>query len=229
MPRMCRRSSVNLAPRCSQTASARSSRLSVRREKSPVIGALYTNVGRLRSLRYSVTSRLMLKKSILPCLLVLAGLLAGRAVAQPIGIVAAENFYGDVAEQLTGSNATVSSVLSKPDQDPHLFEASPSVARLLAGASIVVYNGVDYDPWMTKLLSVSRSPNRTVIVVADLVHRKPGDNPHFWYDPSTMPAYAKALSATLSQRDPAHQADYDQRLRAFLDALQPMQVKITEL
>ena len=61
------------------------------------------------------------------------------------------------------------------------------------------------------------------------MHRKPGDNPHLWYDPSTMPAYAKALSAALSQRDPAHQADYDQRLRAFLDALQPLQAKIAGL
>ena len=78
--------------------------------------------------------------------LALAGPPAGQAVAQPISIVAAENFYGDVAQQLAGSNATVSSVLSKPDQDPHLFEASPSVARLLAGASIVVCNGADYDP-----------------------------------------------------------------------------------
>jgi zinc/manganese transport system substrate-binding protein len=179
----------------------------------------------------------MLMRSILPrfpwrwlfICLALAGLPAGRAVAQPISIVAAENFYGDVAEQLAGSSATVSSVLSKPDQDPHLFEASPSVARLLAGASVVVYNGADYDPWMTKLLSASRSPNRTVIVVADLVHRRPGDNPHLWYDPSTMPAYAKTLTATLTQRDPAHLAEYDQRLRAFLDALQPLQAKIAEL
>lgn len=44
-----------------------------------------------------------------------------------------------------------------------------------------------------------------------------------------MPAYAKALSAALSQRDPAHQAEDDQHLRAFLDALQPLQAKIAEL
>jgi zinc/manganese transport system substrate-binding protein len=161
--------------------------------------------------------------------LALIGLLAGRAVAQPLSIVAAENFYGDVAQQVAGSNATVSSVLNKPDQDPHLFEASPSVARLLASASIVVSNGVDYDPWMAKLLSASRSPNRTVIVVADVVHRKPGDNPHLWYDPSTMPAFATALAAALSQRDPAHQADYDQGLRHFLDSFLPLQAKIAEL
>ncbi len=160
-------------------------------------------------------------------------LLAQTAAAQPvpttINIVAAENFYGDVAQQVAGANATVASILSNPDQDPHLFEVSPSVARLLSSAAIVVYNGADYDPWMTKLLAVSRSPNRRVIVVANLMHRTPGDNPHLWYDPPTMPTYAKALANLLEERDPAHQTKYQQRLRGFLASLQPIQAKIAEL
>jgi zinc/manganese transport system substrate-binding protein len=166
-------------------------------------------------------------------LTVILALLAGPAEAQSpagaISIVAAENFYGDVAQQLAGANTTVSSILSNPDQDPHLFEASPSVARLLSGAAIVIYNGADYDPWMTKLLSATRSPGRKVIVVADLVHRKASDNPHLWYDPPTMPAYGRALVAALSERDPAHSSDYDQRLHGFLTSLQPLEAKIAEL
>ncbi|HEY2618550.1 MAG TPA: zinc ABC transporter substrate-binding protein [Acetobacteraceae bacterium] len=166
-------------------------------------------------------------------LTVIFALLAGPAAAQSptgaISIVAAENFYGDVAQQIAGANATVSSILSNPDQDPHLFEASPSVARLLSGAAIVIYNGADYDPWMTKLLSATRSPSRKVIVVANLVHRKAGDNPHLWYDPPTMPAYGKALVAVLSELDPAHSSDYDQKLHAFLASLQPLDAKIAEL
>lgn len=82
---------------------------------------------------------------------------------------------------------------------------------------------------MTKLLSAARSPNRKVIVVANLVHKMPGDNPHLWYDPPTMPAYAKALAAALSQQDPAHKTDYDQRLQSFVASLQPLQAKITEI
>jgi len=78
--------------------------------------------------------------------------------------VAAENFYGDVAQQVAGPGATVSSILSNPDQDPHLFEASPLVARSLSAAAIVIYNGADYDPWMTKLLAAARSTNRKVII-----------------------------------------------------------------
>jgi zinc/manganese transport system substrate-binding protein len=163
----------------------------------------------------------------------IAALLAGPAAAQnapsAINIVAAENFYGDVAQQVAGGEATVTSILSNPDQDPHLFEASPSVARVLSAATIVVYNGADYDPWMAKLLAASRSPNRRIIIVANLVHRKSGDNPHLWYDPLTMPAYAKALAATLAERDPGHKEDYQQRLGVFLASLQPMEAKIADM
>src|SRR4051794_15394800 len=87
--------------------------------------------------------------------------------AAAINIIAAENFYGDVARQIGGDSVSVTSILTNPGQDPHLFEVSPSVARLLSAAAIVVYNGADYDPWMARLLTVARSPDRKVIVVAD--------------------------------------------------------------
>jgi hypothetical protein len=76
------------------------------------------------------------------------GLIASTslALAGPIKIVAAENVYGDIAKQIGGPNVTVTSILSNPDQDPHLFEVSPSVARDVSAAGILIYNGIDYDP-----------------------------------------------------------------------------------
>src|SRR5579872_5468658 len=106
---------------------------------------------------------------------------ANSRAAAPIPIVAAENFYGDVAQHIGGSHVAVTSILSNPDQDPHLFEASPSVARAISAARIVVYNGIDYDPWVEKLLSAAKSNDRKVIVVAELAKKKTGDNPHIWY------------------------------------------------
>jgi len=58
------------------------------------------------------------------------------AQAEPIAIVAAENFYGDVAEQVGGSAVKVTSILTNPDQDPHLFEASASTAREIGRAHV---------------------------------------------------------------------------------------------
>ncbi len=151
------------------------------------------------------------------------------AHAGPVKIVAAENFYGDVAGQIGGPDVSVTSILNNPDEDPHLFEVSPSVARSASAASIVVYNGIGYDPWMEKLLTAARAPGRKAIVVADLAGRKPGDNPHIWYDPHTMPALAKALCAMLIADDPAGKAGYEQRLARFTASLAPIEAHIDRL
>jgi zinc/manganese transport system substrate-binding protein len=149
--------------------------------------------------------------------------------AGPVTIVAAENFYGDVAQQIGGADVKVTSILSNPDQDPHLFEASPSVGRAISGARIVVYSGIDYDPWMEKLLAAAKSGDRQVIVVAGLGDHKSGDNPHIWYDVDTMLAFAKALTNKLEGIDPVHKAAYLERLEAFQRSLQPISAKIAAL
>lgn len=137
------------------------------------------------------------------------------AAGAPIGIVAAENFYGDLATQIGGSRVQVTSILANPDDDPHLFESTPSTARTLADAQIVIYNGADYDPWMDKLLSTAATGDRTTIVAADVTGHKSGDNPHLWYEPGTFPAVAAALAAELEKRDPADAADYAANLEKF--------------
>jgi zinc/manganese transport system substrate-binding protein len=161
---------------------------------------------------------------------VLAPLIAGAAApAHSVAIVAAENFYGDIARQIGGSEVAVTSILTNPDQDPHEFEASPSTARALADAAVVVYNGADYDPWAGKLLSASPSPSRKIISVAELVHKNPGDNPHLWYAPDTVYALAGALADILARLDPAHQAGYQSRLTMFEKSMVPLAGQIAEL
>jgi zinc/manganese transport system substrate-binding protein len=157
---------------------------------------------------------------------------AHSACAQPaaaIPVVAAENFYGDVAKQIGGARVIVTSILNNPDQDPHLFEASPKTARALQQARVVIYNGADYDPWMPRLLNASPSAKRATIIAAGLIGKKAGDNPHLWYDPRTMPAVARAISNAFSAADPAHQKYYAANLAAFLHSLMPLNVKVAAL
>ncbi len=109
----------------------------------------------------------------------------------------------------------MTSILANPDEDPHLFEASPSTARQIADARIVVYNGADYDPWMEKLFAASPNPDRVTIVAADLTGHKAGDNPHLWYDPATLPAVAAAIEAELAKRDPGGRGRLQGQPRQF--------------
>jgi zinc/manganese transport system substrate-binding protein len=141
-------------------------------------------------------------------------------------IVAAENMYGDIARQIGGGNVDVMSVIENPNQDPHLFEASPSVVRALAAARIVVFNGIDYDHWMEELLEAQPGSNRKHIVIADLIGAKPGDNPHLWYHPAAIPALADALAKELTAADPANGTAYTERRDAFLDEWKPVQERV---
>jgi zinc/manganese transport system substrate-binding protein len=152
-----------------------------------------------------------------------------QAAEKKLAVVAAENFYGDVARQIGGNAVSVTAVLGNPDQDPHLFEATPAIVRQIAAANVVIYNGAAYDTWMDKLLKVTAAPGRVVIVAADLAHKNAGDNPHLWYDPPTMPAVATALAAALGTIDPAHKDDYAARLKTFVASLAPLDQKIAAI
>ncbi len=171
----------------------------------------------------------MLRIRLIAALALLAVLAPRADAAEPLRIVAAENFYADLAREIAGPDAAIEAILSNPNQDPHDFEASPATARLIAAADIVIYNGADYDPWMVSLLKAARAPARQEIVVAVLLGRQPGDNPHLWYDPAAMPAAARALAAELVRRDPAHAGAYDSRLQGYLASLRPLDDKIAEM
>lgn len=154
---------------------------------------------------------------------------ASPAAAEPVKIVAAENFYGGIAHQIGGPHVAVTSIINSPDQDPHLFEVSPAVARQLSEARIVIVNGANYDPWIDKLLQAAPRPERTVINASALVGAKPGDNPHLWYEPATMPKVATALAAALTTADPDHSADYAARLKTTLASLARVQARVAKL
>ena len=146
-----------------------------------------------------------------------------------IAVVAAENFYGDIARQIGGDRVAVVSIMSNPDQDPHLFETTPGIVRQLAAAQIVILNGANYDPWMDKLLAATPRAGRTVVSAAQLTGRKPGDNPHLWYDPATMPAMATAIADALAKADSAHAPDYAARLKTTLAALARITQRVAQL
>lgn len=165
----------------------------------------------------------------LPAALLALVVAAAAAPARPIKIVAAENVYGDIARQIGGADVAVASILANPDQDPHEFEASPSTARALADAAIVIYNGAAYDQWAPKLLSASPASSRKIISVAELVGKKPGDNPHIWYDPNAVSALARTLAQTLATRDPTHESAVQARLALFEKSTAPLAAQIAGL
>ncbi len=146
-----------------------------------------------------------------------------------ISVVAAENFYGDIVQQLGAGHVSVVSILSDPNVDPHEFESSVQNGMEVSNAQLVIENGADYDTWMDKLLAASPNPNRIVLTAANVASDPLPDNPHLWYGIDNIQTIAQNITADLEKLDSAHKADYDAALTKFQSSLIPIQQKIAEI
>ena len=140
---------------------------------------------------------------------------APAAGSSPVKVVAAENFWGSIVKQLAGTRASVSSIITNPDTDPHSYEAKPSDGRAIASAKYVIVNGIGYDGWATKLLDANPEKSRKVLDVGELVGVKEGGNPHQWYSPDAVAQFIDRVTADLSSLDPKNAAYYDQQKAKF--------------
>src|SRR5467141_2256495 len=116
------------------------------------------------------------------CGLLLAGC-GNTKSGSGLAVVTAENVYGDIARQIGGAHVHVTSILSDPNADPHLFEPGSSNGLAVATARVVIQNGLGYDAFMTKLENAAPNTKRSVLTIADVLGLKGRDtNPHLWYD-----------------------------------------------
>lgn len=153
----------------------------------------------------------------------------GTAQMGIVNIVAAENFYGDITQQLGGSHVKVLSILSDPNADPHQYESNVQDGIAVAKANLVIENGEGYDTWMDKLLSASPNSNRLVLVGTEIADHKITDNPHVWYGFDNVQTIANKITQILKQKDPKDGAEFDQKLKSFNNSLQPLAQKISDI
>jgi len=154
----------------------------------------------------------------------LAGCGGSRAPAHGgLSVVASTTVYGDIARQIGGSHVHITSILTSPDADPHLFEPGTANGLAVAEADVVIQNGVGYDTFMTKLEHAAPSSRRHVLTVADAlgVHGRDA-NPHLWYDVTQLPLIAHSIATVLTQADPPHAAAFAHGAARFVSSLAPL-------
>ena len=145
-------------------------------------------------------------------------------------VVAAENAYGDIAAQIGGSHVSVTSILSSPAADPHLFEPATSGGLAVSRAKVVLQNGLGYDAFMTRLEDAAPSKSRVVVTMADVLGARGKDaNPHLWYDVPRLDRIASATAAALVRADPAHAAAYRRGLGRFERSLAPLRREVATI
>ena len=123
-----------------------------------------------------------------------------------VHIVASTSVYGDVAAQVGGGLASVTSFIDGPNIDPHSFEASARNQLAIADADLVIENGGGYDPFMDALVAASGS--RASVINAYEVSGLTGPNEHVWYSFDAMKRVVAAIVGELSTIDPTNSTTY---------------------
>ena len=146
-----------------------------------------------------------------------------------LDIVAAENFYQDIAVQIAGPCVRVKSVLSDPNVDPHEYEPTVKDAEAVSAANLVIVNGGGYDEWMGKLLSASPKSDRLVITGWDVSPVKLHGNEHVWYSVEDMKSVAAAIAEDLKRLLPSRAGEFDHNLKVFTGSLDRIGGKMGEI
>jgi len=123
----------------------------------------------------------------------------------------------------------VLSLVSDPNADPHDYESSAQDARAVAVARYVIQNGAGYDGWMTKLLAANPAPGRRVYDIGATLGKRPGDNPHLWYNPAYVTAACNHIEADLKALDPKDARYFTARRAAVTAAFAGIRAQLAQI
>lgn len=155
-------------------------------------------------------------------IIVLGCFLAVHAAAQKPMVVATTSFLADMTRELGGETVEVRSLLPL-GADPHIYDAVPGDALLLAQADLIIENGLNLEGWLSELITQAGKKARRIVAtqgISPIGSEEHADSydPHAWMDPLLGRQYAQNISLALQQLVPAQTA-YLQARWARYDSL----------
>ncbi|PHI20473.1 hypothetical protein CEQ90_06895 [Lewinellaceae bacterium SD302] len=141
----------------------------------------------------------------------LFGFTSGQEADRPL-VVASASIFADLAEVISGGLVEVSMVVPIGG-DPHIYEPTPADVRLVAGADLILVNGLTFEGWMNELIENSGTRGRKVIITQGIqpIESEEYENssdPHAWMDASNGITYAANVRDALIQIDPENAEVY---------------------
>lgn len=100
---------------------------------------------------------------------------AASDATEQLSIVASTSVYGQIASEIAGDAASVTSIIDSSVNDPHSYEASARDKLSVSRADVVILNGAGYDSFMETLVADAPNEKRSVLNVSELSGLLPGD------------------------------------------------------
>ncbi|MDE2887759.1 MAG: metal ABC transporter substrate-binding protein [Gemmatimonadota bacterium] len=151
------------------------------------------------------TKRSILFSVFAACLIAVSG--SGTAGADdPIDVVASFSILGDMVRQVGGDRVRVTTLVG-PDSDAHVYRPTPADARAVAGARLLVVNGLGFEGWIDRLTEASGYRGPVVTATAGVEPRRVADpdrgevDPHAWQSLANARIYVRNIADGLAAID----------------------------
>jgi manganese/zinc/iron transport system substrate-binding protein len=144
-------------------------------------------------------------------------------------VVATTGIVADLAERVGGDRVVVQGLMG-PGVDPHGYKARAGDVRRLAGADLVLYNGLHLEAAMSEVLEAMGRRARTVAVTEWIDRSRllsPPEfegnwDPHVWFDVRLWMRAVERVAAALADADPAGSAAYRARAAEYVLELEAL-------
>ena len=172
--------------------------------------------------------------------LLLASVLAALAVGPAVGadrlpVIASFSILGDMVSRVGGDRVAVTTLVG-PDGDAHVYEPTPDNVKAVAGAKLLVVNGLGFEGWMDRLAEASSYKGPVTVASTGVAPRQmaeqeeghehaghdQGIDPHAWQDVANAVTYVKNIASGLDTADPEGKATYDANASAYIAELEAL-------
>lgn len=175
--------------------------------------------------------------------------LPAALAAERVQVVTSFSILADMIENVGGEHVEVTALVG-PDSDAHVYSPRPTDARALAEADLVVFNGLQFEGWIERLIDASDFAGPLVVATDGIAARltaaeddghddhDDGDDhghdhgpidPHAWQDLGMGPLYVANILAGLIEADPDHSAAYRASAERYLDEVAATDRELREL
>ncbi|MGL4236519.1 zinc ABC transporter substrate-binding protein AztC [Tabrizicola sp.] len=162
---------------------------------------------------------------------------------EKLKVIATFSILGDIVANVGGDRVEVTTLVG-PDGDAHVYQPSPADAQAVAGAAVIVANGLGFEGWMDRLIEasgtkaamVNASEGVTPIAFGEEDHAEGeagheghdhgAEDPHAWQSVANVGIYVSNIAKDLSAADPEGAETYKANAAAYLAELDTLDTEI---
>ena len=160
---------------------------------------------------------------------VLALLASPLQAAERLNVVASFSIISDFVRAIGGERVNLTTLVG-PDSDVHVYAPTPSDAKTIAAAQVLIVNGLGLEGWLPRLVQSSGSKAPIVTATTGIATLKSGSDydPHAWQSVANAKLYVTNIRDALASADPADAEFFRDRAGRYLADLDALDREVRE-